>query len=202
VPTRADGSFVECVRDTILDSSCWALCNVFIRAAKSALYLHRMVDTFQPCLGKVYYYCAVISRCVTHTTVCALCSVPCALCFVLCALCSVPFALCSVLRALGFGLSHNAAPLTQYCPSLTVLSHCYSSHTVLPLSHSVASHPHCCLSLIVLPLSHCCLSHTVSSLTQCCLSHSAASLTVLPLSHSAASLTVLPLSLAVLPLSH
>jgi hypothetical protein len=62
VPLRADGTCVDYVRDTVMDSTVWNLASTFEKAARSALYLHRMVDTFQPCLGKVYYYCAVTAK--------------------------------------------------------------------------------------------------------------------------------------------
>jgi hypothetical protein len=62
VPSRPDGTLVDYVRDTILNPATWSLTIVFQKCARSALYLHRMVDTFQPCLGKVYYYCAITSK--------------------------------------------------------------------------------------------------------------------------------------------
>ena len=63
VQKQSDGLFVDEIYDCIEDPSFWKRVDTFIEYARGAVYLHRLVDTHQPVLGKVYYSCAMVEKC-------------------------------------------------------------------------------------------------------------------------------------------
>ena len=62
IPTGPDGLFIDAVQTDILDSTFWGNCDAFLQAAKTSMYLLRLVDTCSPCIGKVYYSSALIGK--------------------------------------------------------------------------------------------------------------------------------------------
>ena len=58
----SSGQYIDKVTERILHPDFWAGIELFLQASKVALYLLRLVDTCAPCLGKVYYSCALIGK--------------------------------------------------------------------------------------------------------------------------------------------
>lgn len=57
-----DGSFPDRAADDLLDRDFWRGVDLFLKASKTSMYLLRLVDSCAPCLGKVYYTCALIGK--------------------------------------------------------------------------------------------------------------------------------------------
>jgi hypothetical protein len=62
IPANPDGTFPDAIAIQVLDAAYWQDCGSYLQAAKSSMYLLRLVDTCTPCLGKVYYSSALINK--------------------------------------------------------------------------------------------------------------------------------------------
>jgi hypothetical protein len=62
VPCNASGMLLDKIKIAIKDPTTWEQAKHFIKASQAALYLHRLVDSNLPVLGKVYYSCALIAK--------------------------------------------------------------------------------------------------------------------------------------------
>ena len=57
-----DGVYRDKVKMSVKNDDLWAVAESFVAASKPALYLHRLVDSNLPILGKIYYNCALIAK--------------------------------------------------------------------------------------------------------------------------------------------
>ena len=66
VPVKPDGTLLDRVKDNVLGKTMWEDAALFLKASRTCMYFHRLVDTGAPTLGKVYYYSAMVA---THLAV-------------------------------------------------------------------------------------------------------------------------------------
>jgi len=57
-----NGLYRDKVKEAIMGSEFWDSAALFLEASTSAVYLHRLVDSNTPVLGKVYYSCALVAK--------------------------------------------------------------------------------------------------------------------------------------------